>query len=230
MSASASFFFRAVSSKARRDRALPVATLLRKVLANARAFVRGVVDLRACNEVGPRARCFGRPHVRNAGRIVIGADFAGSSTFGALELAAGDGGELVLGDAVVINYGTTISARRGVRVGDGAHIGPYCVIADADLPLPLSLPAGSEPAPIEIGAGAWLGARVTVLPGTRIGPGAVISAGSVVVGEIPANAVASGNPARVLRVIARVPSSPPPQSGQRPRRARSPEQDDALAR
>jgi acetyltransferase-like isoleucine patch superfamily enzyme len=40
---------------------------------------------------------------------------------------------------------------------------------------------------------------VTVLPGARIGAGAVIAAGSVVAGEIPAGAVAGGIPARVLK-------------------------------
>ena len=53
----------------------------------------------------------------------------------------------------------------------------------------------------------WLAVRVTVLPGSKIGAGAVISAGSVVDGEIPAGALAGGVPARVLRAAVRAPSA-----------------------
>lgn len=45
---------------------------------------------------------------------------------------------------------------------------------------------------------AWIGARVTILPGTHIGEGAIIQAGSVVHGEIPPFAIAGGNPAKVF--------------------------------
>jgi acetyltransferase-like isoleucine patch superfamily enzyme len=45
---------------------------------------------------------------------------------------------------------------------------------------------------------AWIGAHVTVLPGVRIGKGAVIGAGAVVTRDVPAGAVAHGVPARVM--------------------------------
>lgn len=45
----------------------------------------------------------------------------------------------------------------------------------------------------------WCGARVTILPGTRIGEGAIIQAGAVVHGNIPSNAIAGGNPAKVFK-------------------------------
>jgi acetyltransferase-like isoleucine patch superfamily enzyme len=80
-------------------------------------------------------------------------------------------------------------------------MGNYCIVADTETPGLGDLPAGSavEPRAIDIGDGAWLAARVTVLPGTRIGARAVIAAGSVVAGDIPAGAVAGGIPARILR-------------------------------
>lgn len=52
---------------------------------------------------------------------------------------------------------------------------------------------------VEIGDFVWMGSRVTVLPGTRIGEGAIIQAGAVVHGEIPPLAVAGGNPAKVFK-------------------------------
>ena len=78
--------------------------------------------------------------------------------------------------------------------------------------------------PIEIGDDVWLAGRVMVRPGSRIGAGAVIGAGSVVDGEIPAGAIASGAPARVLRI--RRPSEIPP----RPADANVTSIDDARSR
>ena len=51
---------------------------------------------------------------------------------------------------------------------------------------------------VEIGDFVWIGARVTLLPGTRIGEGAIIQGGSVVHGEIPPCSIAGGNPAKVF--------------------------------
>ena len=44
----------------------------------------------------------------------------------------------------------------------------------------------------------WIGSNVIILPGTHIGEGAIIQAGSVVHGEIPPMAIAGGNPAKVF--------------------------------
>ena len=51
---------------------------------------------------------------------------------------------------------------------------------------------------VTIGDCVWIGAYVTLLPGTTIGEGAIIQAGSVVHGEIPPMAIAGGNPAKVF--------------------------------
>jgi maltose O-acetyltransferase len=53
--------------------------------------------------------------------------------------------------------------------------------------------------PIAIGANAWLGGGVIVLPGMRIGENTVVGAGTVVTRDLPPNVVAVGNPARVVR-------------------------------
>lgn len=49
-----------------------------------------------------------------------------------------------------------------------------------------------------IGDFVWVGSRVTILPGTKIGEGAIIQAGAVVHGEIPPCAIVGGNPAKVF--------------------------------
>ena len=66
----------------------------------------------------------------------------------------------------------------------------------------LDLPIGRQhqpAAPITIGSGSWLGHGSSVLPGVTIGSHCVIGAGSVVTSDIPANSVAVGVPARVIR-------------------------------
>jgi acetyltransferase-like isoleucine patch superfamily enzyme len=54
-------------------------------------------------------------------------------------------------------------------------------------------------ADIVVEEGVWIGAGTIVLQGVRIGRGAVIAAGSVVTRDVPANCIAGGTPARVLR-------------------------------
>ena len=47
---------------------------------------------------------------------------------------------------------------------------------------------------------AWIGARVIILPGSKIGEGAIIQAGAVVHGEIPPFSIAGGNPAKIFKM------------------------------
>lgn len=54
-------------------------------------------------------------------------------------------------------------------------------------------------APIRVGAGAFVGARAFVLPGTTIGAGAVVGACAVVTRDVPSGATVAGNPARILK-------------------------------
>ena len=53
--------------------------------------------------------------------------------------------------------------------------------------------------PVKIEDGVWIGGGAIILPGVTIGRNAVIGAGAVVTKDIPANAVAVGSPARVIR-------------------------------
>ena len=62
---------------------------------------------------------------------------------------------------------------------------------------------------IEIGDGAWLASRVVVLPGVRIGAGAIVAAASVVTRDIPPNTLVVGVPARVVRDLSRYGDSEP---------------------
>jgi len=120
-----------------------------------------------------------------------------------LELAVGVGATLEIGDRSFINYGGSISAMSSVSIGADATIGPHCLILDNDFH---ELDPGRRnemPAsrPVVLEQNVWLGARVIVLPGVRIGKNSAIGAGSVVTKDIPPDVVAAGVPARVIRKL-----------------------------
>lgn len=108
-----------------------------------------------------------------------------------------------LGEGVYINYHWTVLDCAPVRVGAHTLIGPNVSLYTAIHPLsPQQRNTGIETAkPITIGDNVWIGGSVTILPGITIGDNAVIGAGSVVTHNIPAWAVAVGNPCRVLKTI-----------------------------
>ena len=157
--------------------------------------------LRDCNQVGPNTRTFYRPNIENRGRIVLGAGVRLNSNWAPIELVSGPNGTIDIGDGVYVNYGSIISAELCVRIGSNVMVGNYCIVADTEIP-GICDPPGKPSIPprqVEIGDGAWLAARVTVLPGSRIGAGAVIAAGSIVAGDIDPGDVVGGIPARTLR-------------------------------
>jgi acetyltransferase-like isoleucine patch superfamily enzyme len=181
----------------------PTRVIVRTVRQNLVAYAAARVALRACDRVGLRARTFGRPKLVNHGEIRIGDDFAVGGALGPVHIATGPSGVVTIGDDVAIDYGTSISARTHVSLGSGVRIGPYCIISDTDLPLPLDLSEDDDARAIVLGEDVRLGARVTIRPGVKIGERAVVTAGSVVTSDVPDDAVASGNPASVVRIAPR---------------------------
>ncbi len=100
--------------------------------------------------------------------------------------------------------------KKRVRLGPRVTMGPGCVFRTGDHPIPPDGGYFGDRAPvhrpIEVEEDVFIGARAIILAGVTIGRGAAIGAGAVVAKDIPAGAVAVGNPARVVRL--RVP--PPP--------------------
>ncbi|MCF4099414.1 sugar O-acetyltransferase [Maritalea mediterranea] len=126
-----------------------------------------------------------------------------------------DFGELTkIGDKVFINTNCTILDGGGVTIGDQVLIAPNVQIMAAGHPIKASdrmvYPFENEPermnfvnlaGPIKIGNGCWIGAGAIILPNVTIGDRAVIGAGAVVTKDVPADSLAVGNPARVVRQI-----------------------------
>ena len=108
-----------------------------------------------------------------------------------------------LGDHCSFN-GCEIHGRGRVTIGSHFHSGIELLIIaqnhnyDHGQHIPYT-PEDYIYKDIEIGDCVWIGSRVTILPGTKIGEGAIIQAGSVVHDEIPPMAIAGGNPAKVFK-------------------------------
>jgi acetyltransferase-like isoleucine patch superfamily enzyme len=115
-----------------------------------------------------------------------------------------DGPVLIIGDGTSIAGTAVLSAVTCVELGQRVLLARNVYIADHmhafDNPDAAVLDQGvTRVAPVRIGDGAWLGQNVVVGPGVSIGPGAVIGANSVVLDDVPAQAVAVGAPARIVR-------------------------------
>nr|WP_043648008.1 sugar O-acetyltransferase [Terracoccus sp. 273MFTsu3.1] len=109
------------------------------------------------------------------------------------------GKNLTLGEGVFINMGCRFQDTGGITIGDGTLIGHGSTLTTLNHSMDPTRRADMEPEPVTIGRHVWLGAGVTVVPGVTIGDGAVIGAGAVVTKDIPADTVAAGVPARVIR-------------------------------
>lgn len=137
------------------------------------------------------------------------------------------GGEVELGDRVLLHGNTQVQTSEGARVIIGTdtriHLNCYLIASLADIRIGENTGISNECAfysfdhgmalgthyreqanrtrgPIMIGDNVWIGHGVTVLSGVTIGDGAVVAARSLVTKDIPANAIAAGVPARVLRM------------------------------
>lgn len=164
--------------------------LLRLRLAHPHIVLRGVVFLGRNVELECR---------RGYGRLEIGR-----------WVHIGDGnsircheGSLRIGDEVVFGNDNTLNCYLDVEIGAATLIADWVYVVDFDhrtddVHLPIK-DQGIVKSPVRIGPGSWLGTKVTVLRGSRVGRGCVLGAHAVVRGEVPDYTVAVGSPARVVR-------------------------------
>jgi maltose O-acetyltransferase len=132
-------------------------------------------------------------------RTLLGAVGAGSWVEAPFHCDYGT--QIRLGARVFINMACVFLDAALITLGDDVQVGPAVQLLTSDHPRDARERAtGIESArPITIGARAWLGGGVVVLPGLEIGADAVIGAGSVVTHSITGGVVAAGNPCRPLR-------------------------------
>lgn len=112
-------------------------------------------------------------------------------------------GDIEIGNSVSLGANSTVVSWSGIRIGDHALIAGGCYISAGrfdfdDLTKKMSELDGYSTGPIVIDENVWIATRVTILDGVHIGKGSIISAGSVVTGNIPPLTVAHGNPAKAV--------------------------------
>lgn len=143
-----------------------------------------------------------------------GIDFGTGLTTGygcRIESFSEDGSKtLFFGNNVQINDYCHINALKSVRIGDNVLIASKVFITDLEHGSYVGDENDSQPSsivndrtlsskPVVIGNNVWIGELCSVLPGVTIGENSIIGANSVVTKSIPANSIAVGNPAKVIK-------------------------------
>lgn len=112
------------------------------------------------------------------------------------------GGTLKIGDYCLISPGVRISAAQSIEIGNNVMFAANVYVSDSDWHgIYNRIRPFRCTKPVVIQDNVWLGERVIVNKGITIGENSVVGAGSVVTKDIPANCVAAGNPARVIKRI-----------------------------
>jgi acetyltransferase-like isoleucine patch superfamily enzyme len=134
--------------------------------------------------------------VKKGGKISVG-DFTihSGSTVVVMKNAL-----LTMGSGYV-NRNTTIVCSKEITIGHDVAIAQNVVIRDSDIHTFIEEPnkERENTLPIKIGNHVWIGTNSIILKGVEIGDNAVIAAGSIVTRNVPANSLAAGNPAKVIK-------------------------------
>ena len=124
------------------------------------------------------------------------------------------GGKIIMGDYSKIGGGSVINAVESVQIGNYTGIAENVHITDNNNhPVNPSYRKymricrdmeprywkHSDHAPVIIGENCWIGRNVSIMKGVTIGDNSVIAANSVVTKSVPANCIAAGNPAKVVK-------------------------------
>ena len=113
------------------------------------------------------------------------------------------GTNIRVGARTFANYGLTALDVAAITIGEDVQIGPHVQLLTPTHPVEAGPRRDKWEAarPITIGDNVWLGGGAIVCPGVTIGENTVVGAGAVVTKDLPANVVAVGNPARVVRDV-----------------------------
>ncbi|MBS1513759.1 MAG: acyltransferase [Bacteroidetes bacterium] len=114
----------------------------------------------------------------------------------------GDGRDIEIGANSQINEECWI---RNCKIGKDVMIAPYVMILNYghkfdDVNIPMMKQGVQNYPQTIIEDNVWIGARVIILPGVKIGTGSIIGAGSVVTKNVDAFSIAAGNPAKLIRL------------------------------
>ena len=191
-----------------RDADIPVSTRLYKASQYATGLMAAGLWLRDVDTVGQGVRAVGRPRIQNHGRITLHDGVLLRSATFPVELYTGPGAEIVVGAGTVLNSGVSIASHGRVTVGARCHVAPLVFILDTAFHDVQDHGKPAEARPVVLEDDVWVGIKASIMPGVRIGRGAVVGAHAVVTRDVPPYALVAGVPARFIRDL-RVPSSQP---------------------
>lgn len=114
-----------------------------------------------------------------------------------------------IGKRVIMNPGCHIGAINKVVIKNDVLVGANVLITDhfhgKIIPRENEIPPAKRKlyskGPVIIEEKVWIGENAVIMPGVTIGKGAVIGANAVVTHDVPANAVAAGNPAKIIKML-----------------------------
>lgn len=173
---------------------------------------------------GKNFQVYNKVYLQGEGEVIIGDDFLFTSGDSINPICRNIRGTIYtmtpqsrieIGNRVGISS-ACIWAKERIIIGNDVNIGGDCLIMDTDAHpynymqrrREFAKRVGTEDylrmiptASIEIGNDVWIGARCILLKGVHIGARSIIAAGSVVTKDIPANVIAGGNPAKVIRTL-----------------------------
>lgn len=111
------------------------------------------------------------------------------------------GKNITIGKNVFINTCCHFQDQGGIFIGNGVLIGHNVTLATLNHGFAVEDRGTTYPAPIVIKDNVWIGASSVIVAGVTIGENSIIAAGAVVTKDIPANVVAGGVPAKVIKKI-----------------------------
>ncbi len=137
------------------------------------------------------------------GRDNAGIEVGEGTFVGRNSILSCKNGDLTLGRRVNIGFHCEVFSGSRVTLGDDAMLAAYTYVVggghDFDDPDRPASVQGRSSRGVEIGAGVWLGAGAKVLDGVTVGAGTIGGAGAVVTKNLPADVIAAGVPAKVVR-------------------------------
>jgi acetyltransferase-like isoleucine patch superfamily enzyme len=130
-------------------------------------------------------------------------------------LASQNHGKISFGNYSKMGYHSRITSLKSITVGDYTAIGDHVVITDNNEhsinpedrlfirrtpeDSPYRLWRFSDSKPVVIGRNVWIGSWSRINKGVTIGDDSIVAAHAIVTKDVPANAIAAGNPARIVK-------------------------------
>jgi len=109
-------------------------------------------------------------------------------------------GEIVIGDYCLISPGVNIAAAQSINIGDNCMLASGVYISDSDWHGTYNrIRPFRCTQPVTLNNNVWIGLRAIIGKGVTIGENSIIGAGAVVINDIPANSIAAGNPAKIVK-------------------------------